>query len=149
MSTATHEPQALEVDCDPARLDMDLIHAFLSTSYWSAGIPREVVERAVRNSLPFGMYEDGKQVGFARVITDRTTFAYLADVFVVQSHRGRGLGKHMVNAIMGHAELQGLRRWMLATRDAHSLYAQYGFTPLASPPRFMERHDPDVYSRKP
>jgi GNAT superfamily N-acetyltransferase len=148
MSSGTREPLALEVDCDQARLDIDVIHGFLSTSYWSEGIERAIVERAVRNSLSFGLYEDGRQVGFARVVTDRTTFAYLADVFVLASHRGRGLGKHLVKAIIEHPELQGLRRWMLATRDAHSLYAQYGFKPLATPPRFMERHDPDVYKRK-
>ena len=135
------------VDDDPARLDMDVIHGFLAKTYWSQGIPREVVERAVRNSLCFGLYEGEHQVGFARVVTDRATFAYLADVFVLESHRGRGLSKLLVAEILGHPSLQGLRRWVLATRDAHSLYAQYGFKALAAPERFMELHDPDVYRR--
>ena len=135
------------VDDDPARLDMEVIHGFLANAYWSQGIPRETVERAVRNSLCFGLYEGDRQVGFARVVTDRATFAYLADVFVLESHRGRGLSKLLVAEILGHPSLQGLRRWVLATRDAHSLYAQYGFKALSAPERFMELHDPDVYRR--
>ena len=139
--------RGIVVDDDPARLDMDVIHGFLAGTYWSQGIPREVVERAVRNSLCFGLYDGDRQVGFARVVTDRATFAYLADVFVLESHRGRGLSKLLVAEILGHPSLQGLRRWILATRDAHSLYAQYGFKPLGAPERFMELHDPDVYRR--
>jgi N-acetylglutamate synthase-like GNAT family acetyltransferase len=134
------------VDTDPARLDMGVIHGFLAQSYWARGIPRALVERAVRNSLCFGLYEGERQVGFARVVTDEATFAYLADVFVVESHRGRGLAKFLIAAVVAEPRLQGLRRWMLATRDAHSLYARFGFEPLAVPGRFMELHAPDVYA---
>ena len=138
-----------EISSDPARLDLDVIHRFLSEdAYWSPGIPRATVERAVKNSFCFGVYlPDGSQVGFARLVTDRTTFAYLADVFVLSQHRGRGLSKRLMEAVLAHPELQGLRRWLLATRDAHGLYAQFGFTPLANPSRLMERHDPDVYRK--
>lgn len=134
------------IDSDPARLDMDVIHGFLTASYWSPGISRALVERAVRNSVCFGVYEEGRQVGFARVITDQATFAYLADVFILESHRGRGLAKALMSAIVADPRLQGLRRWVLATRDAHKLYERYGFTPLAKPQRFMELHQPDVYA---
>ena len=139
-----------EISSDPARLDLDVIHRFLSEdAYWSPGIPRATVERAVKNSFCFGVYlPDGSQVGFARLVTDRTTFAYLADVFVLSQHRGRGLSKRLMEAVLAHPELQGLRRWLLATRDAHGLYAQFGFTPLANPSRLMERHDPNVYRTK-
>ena len=147
MARVSGSLRGIVVDDDPARLDMDVIHGFLTDAYWSQGIPREVVERAVRNSLCFGLYDGERQVGFARVVTDRATFAYLADVFVLESHRGRGLSKLLVAEILGHPSLQGLRRWVLATRDAHSLYAQYGFKGLAAPERFMELHDPDVYRR--
>ena len=149
MAGMTTPTGRIRVDDDPARLDMDMIHGFLSRTYWSPDIPREVVERALANSLCFGLYEDGRQVGFARVVTDRATFAYLADVFVLESHRGRGLAKLLLAEILAHPSLQGLRRWLLATRDAHGLYAQYGFTQLRAPDRFMELHDPDVYSRRP
>jgi len=134
------------IDSDPARLDMDVIHGFLTASYWSPGISRALVERAVRNSVCFGVYEEGRQVGFARVITDQATFAYLADVFILEAHRGRGLAKALMSAIVADPRLQGLRRWVLATRDAHGLYERYGFTPLAKPQRFMELHQPDVYA---
>jgi GNAT superfamily N-acetyltransferase len=130
-----------------SRLQLDTLHAFLSTSYWSPGIPREVIERAVQHSLPFGLYHGPEQVGFARVITDFATFAYLADVFILEPHRGKGLSKWMMDCITSHPQLQGLRRWMLATRDAHGLYRQVGFTPLSAPERFMEKWDPDVYKR--
>jgi GNAT superfamily N-acetyltransferase len=132
-----------------SRLDVPLIHSFLGETYWSPGIPIEVVIRAIEHSLPFGIYQiaDGQQVGFARVITDRATFAYLADVFVVAAFRGRGLSKWLMSVIVAHPDLQDLRRWLLATRDAHELYKQYGFTALAKPERVMERHDPDVYAR--
>jgi GNAT superfamily N-acetyltransferase len=138
-------PAGIEVDTDPMRLDVALVHRFLADSYWARGIPRATVEAAIRGSLCFGLYEHGAQVGFARLITDRATFAYLADVFVLESHRGRGLAKVLMEALVAHPEMQGLRRWVLATRDAHALYAQYGFRPLAAPDRFMERHDPHVY----
>ena len=134
------------VSTDPGRLDLDLIHGFLSQTYWARGIPRELVERALRNSICFGLYEGERQVGFARVVTDEATFAYLADVFVVESHRGRGLAKILIAAVVADPRLQGLRRWMLATRDAHRLYAGFGFEPLADPRVFMQVHAPDVYA---
>lgn len=136
------------VDSDPARLDMAAIHQFLATSYWARDIPRQVVERAVRNSLCFGVYDGGLQVGFARVVTDQATFAYLCDVFVLESHRGRGIARTLVAAIASDTRLQGLRRWVLVTRDAHGLYERFGFKPLAAPDRFMELHFPDVYAGK-
>jgi GNAT superfamily N-acetyltransferase len=128
------------VDDDPARLDLDVLHGFLRTSYWSPGVPREVVERAVANSVVAGVYAaDGRLVGFARAATDRATFAWIADVFVVESERGAGLGRLVVEALLAHPELQGLRRVMLATADAHELYRSYGFTDLADPSRFLVR----------
>ena len=133
---------------DRARLDVDLIHAFLSEeSYWVRGIHRELVERSIANSICFGVYEDGRQLGFARIVTDGVGFAYLADVFVVPAARGRGLGKRLVEFVMAHPDLQRIRRFLLATQDAHGLYAQYGFAPLAAPERFMERFDADALSR--
>jgi GNAT superfamily N-acetyltransferase len=132
---------------DPALLDVDVIHSFLRESYWAAGIPREVVERSLRGSLCFGVYEDPSQVGFARCVTDRATYAYLADVFILPSHRGRGLSKWLLECVLAHPELQGLRRWNLVTRDAHRLYARYGFTPPRNPDRHMEKVDTEGYSR--
>lgn len=136
------------VSTDPSLLDMGVVHGFLGSSYWAEGVPSEVVRRSIEHSLCFGVYEGGAQVGFARVVTDRATFAYLCDVFVAEGHRGRGLGKLLMETIIAHPELQGLRRWMLATRDAHGLYWQFGFTALARPEIFMERHDPEVYARR-
>jgi GNAT superfamily N-acetyltransferase len=135
------------ISTDPSRLDLDVIHGFLTNCYWAKGIPREVVARSIEHSLCFGIYDskDG-QVGFARVVSDLATVAYLGDVFVLESHRGRGLGKWMMERIMKHPALQNLRRWILVTRDAHSLYAQYGFTSLSAPERYMELHRPDVYN---
>jgi GNAT superfamily N-acetyltransferase len=138
---------ACHVTTDPARIDRDLVHGFLAESYWSKGIPREVFERSIANALCFSLYDGAAQVGFARVVTDHATFAYLADVFVLASHRGRGLSKLIMETIIAHPDLQGLRRWVLATRDAHGLYARYGFAPPAEPDRFMERWDPQVYQR--
>jgi GNAT superfamily N-acetyltransferase len=134
------------ISTDRARLDAALIHRYLaSDSYWARGVPLEVVQRAISNSLCFGLYLQDQQIGFARVVTDGATFAYLADVFIVAGHRGLGLGKRLIAAVMAHPELQGLRRFMLATRDAHGLYRQFGFTELKNPQVLMERHDPDVY----
>ena len=134
------------VSTDPRRLDLDVIHGFLSQqSYWAEGIPRDVVERSIRNSLGFGVYDDDRQVGFARVVTDRATFAYLADVFVLEAQRGRGLSKWLLECVLAHPDLQGLRRWHLTTRDAHGLYAQYGFQPLADPGTLMEIRRTDAY----
>ena len=137
-----------EVTTDPTRFDVDAIHAFLSRAYWSVNIPRSVIEKAIAHSLCFGVLCDGAQVAFARVITDRSTFAYLADVYVHEEHRGQGLSKRMMEAIVAHPDLQGLRRWLLATRDAHGLYAQFGFTPLANPDRLMEIVRVDPYGAR-
>lgn len=136
------------ISTDPARLDLDAIHNFLTNCYWARGVPREVVERSNAGSLCFGVYDgSGAQVGFARVISDFATIAYVGDVFVLESHRGRGLSKWLMECITQHPALQNLRRWILTTRDAHGLYAQVGFTPVKSPERYMERHDPNVYER--
>lgn len=133
----------IEITDDRARMDVTRIHDYLSRqSYWARGIPRERVERSIANSLCIGAFDEGRQVGFARVITDYATFAYIADVFVVASHRGRGVSKEIMQAILEHPELQGLRRWLLITRDAHGLYAQFGFTPLDAPERHMMRLRP-------
>ena len=127
------------ISTDPERLDLDKVHAFLNKeAYWAAGIPMAVLLKSVENSLCFGVYYQDQQVGFARVISDFATFAYLADVFIVEEHRSQGCGKWLMECIMGHPQLQSLRRWMLVTRDAHGLYAQYGFKPLANPDRLME-----------
>lgn len=141
--------EGYRISTDPAQLDLDVVHGFLATSYWAAGIPRDVVARSIEASVPFGLYRGDEQVGFARVVTDRATFAYLCDVFVVEAHRGRGLGRWLVATVLAHPDLRALRRWMLATWDAHGLYAGHGFTPLAKPETFMERYDPDVYRRRP
>jgi GNAT superfamily N-acetyltransferase len=137
-----------EVSTDRSRLDIALIHDFLRSSYWARGIPRAVVEKSIQHSLCFGAFFGGRQVGFARVITDFAAFAYIADVFVVPEHRGRGISKLLVRAILAHPELQGLRGMMLATRDAHGLYAQFGFQPLAHPEQFMTIRKPDGYQNE-
>jgi GNAT superfamily N-acetyltransferase len=137
----TRDDEGFTVSTDPARLDMALIHRTLATeSYWAEGRPFETVARSFAHSCPFGIYApDGTLVGWARVVTDYSTYAYLADVYVLASHRGRGLSKFLMGAIMAHPELQGLRRWSLNTRDAHGLYAQFGFTALADPSNAMEK----------
>ena len=127
------------------RLDIATIHGFLTTSYWAAGIPFDTVKRSIEHSLNFGLFQNDQQIGFARVITDYTTFAYLADVFVLEPFRGRGLSKWLMQVIIAHSELQGLRKWVLFTRDAHGLYTQVGYTSLAKPERAMERNFPDIY----
>jgi len=142
-----HVRAPYRISTDPRRLDLDVIHGFLAGSYWARGVPREVVQRSLEGSLCFGVFDGASQVGFARVVTDRATFAYLADVFVLESHRGRGLALWLMECILQHPDLQGLRRWALATRDAHGLYSRVGFTPLHRPESFMERLDRDVYRR--
>jgi GNAT superfamily N-acetyltransferase len=133
---------------DKSRIDLPYVHHFLSTkSYWAEGIPLAVVQQSIKHALSFGIYKNDKQVGFARVVTDYATFGYLADVFVDELYRGKGLSKNLIEFIFSLEELKGLRRIMLATRDAHSLYAQYGFKLLQAPGRFMELHQPDVYKR--
>lgn len=136
------------ISTDRNRLDPDVVHRYLSgESYWAKGIPLETVKRSIDNSLCFGLYHNKEQVGFARLVTDKATFAYLADVFIVEAHRGRGLSKWLVEVIHAHPDVQGLRRWLLGTRDAHGLYAQFGWTTIPEEliGRFMQRHDPDVY----
>lgn len=127
------------ISSDPARLDLDWTHQFLTRdSYWAKGIPARVFQKSVENSLCFGIYHHDVQVGFGRVISDYATFAYLADVFISEQHRGQGLGKWLLESILSYPELQGLRRWMLATRDAQGLYEKYGFTPVRNPGNIME-----------
>jgi GNAT superfamily N-acetyltransferase len=136
-----------EISTDTRRLNVDVIHNFLSNeSYWSPGIPRAIVERAIHNSLCFGVYHHTAQVGFARVVTDKSTFALLADLFILSAHRGKGLSKWLMRCVVGHADLQGLRRLLLLTSDAHGLYRQFGFHELGSPSRFMEVLRQDIYS---
>ena len=139
----------LSISTDPARLDRALIREFLAQSYWAPGIPRDVVDRSIEGSLCFGLYDAGRQVGFARVITDYATYAYVADVFVLESHRGRGLALWLMEAIRAHPRLQGLRRWNLVTRDAHALYRRAGFRDAEFPERYMEIVDREIYGRPP
>jgi N-acetylglutamate synthase-like GNAT family acetyltransferase len=136
---------AYTVTTDPARLDLDVIHGYLFRAYWSAGIPRATLERAVRHSLCFTLLEEERPIGLVRVITDYTTFAYVCDVFVLESHQGKGLGKWMMQCVRQHPELQGLRRWHLVTRDAHPLYRGVGFTALQQPERHMELYTADIH----
>ena len=133
------------VSTDPARLQLDVIHGFLAGSYWAAGIPRETVERALRHSLCYGVYQGDEQVGFGRLVTDFATFAYVADVFIVESHRGRGLAKWMARCMVDTPELKGLRRWLLATRDAHAVYRSVGFETVTDTSRFMQILNRDPY----
>lgn len=133
------------ISTDPTRLDVEAIHAYLTRSYWAAGIPIELVRRSLEHSVNFGIFRDRELVGFGRVITDRATFGYLGDVFVLEPHRGHGLSKWLMECVLSHPELQGFRRWVLVTRDAHGLYQQYGFRELASPERYMERWVPNLY----
>ncbi|MFZ5881157.1 MAG: GNAT family N-acetyltransferase [Chloroflexota bacterium] len=132
------------ISTDPARLDVEAIVDMLSRAYWAAGRPRERTERALQNSLVFGVYDGARQVGLARVVSDYAIFAYLCDVFIHEEYRGQGLGKWLMQTIMEHPDLQGLRRWTLATADAHGLYRQYGFEALTAPDRWMERFRPFV-----
>jgi N-acetylglutamate synthase-like GNAT family acetyltransferase len=129
---------SIEISTDRSRLDIPLIHDFLSNSYWATGRPREVVERSIKHSLCFGAYENGSQVAFARLVTDRSVFAYLADVFVVPNHRARGISRLLLDAILVHPELKDVRLFRLATRDAHGLYAKYGFKSMVNPEKTIE-----------
>jgi len=135
------------ITTDKEKFDMDIIHSFLTNSYWAEGISKEIIQRSIDGSLCFGVFENNKQIGFARMITDQATFAYLADVFILKEYRGRGLSKWLMEVIMSHPGLQGLRRMMLATRDAHELYKKFGFIPLTNADRWMQIHDPDIYKR--
>lgn len=137
-----------QISTDPSLLDISIIFNYLSNeSYWAKGITQTVIEKSIANSLCFGVYKNGEQIGFARLITDKATFAYLADVFIIEVYRGKGLSKWLMEVIQAHPELQGLRRWMLGTRDAHGLYEQFGWTVLDEDTRkrFMQRHFTDVY----
>jgi GNAT superfamily N-acetyltransferase len=136
------------VTTDPARVDLAVVHGFLASSYWAMDIPLETVRRSIQHSLNFSVYDGAAQVGFARVITDYATFGYLGDVFVLESHRGRGLSKWMMELVVAHPDLQGFRRWVLLTRDAHGLYEKVGFKPIAAPERYMERWTPEAYRRR-
>lgn len=136
----------VEFSFDPTRLDLDVVHRFLSTeAYWSPDVPRAIVERAIANSLCIGAYRNARQIGFARLTTDRATFAYLSDVFIVASERGHGVARRMVRALLDHPDVQGLRRMLLFTADAHALYRDLGFLPLSKPERGMEILRPDSY----
>lgn len=148
-SVFQRERGTFQVSTDPARLDLDAIHAYLTASYWAEGIPREVVARSLDGSLAFGLYDADRQIGLARVITDRATFAYLCDVYVLEEYRGRQLGGWLMECVMAHPDLQGLRRFMLATRDAHALYAKFGFTPPVKPQALMEIMKPGFYLTTP
>jgi GNAT superfamily N-acetyltransferase len=135
------------ISTDKSRFDIELIHDFLSHSYWAEGVPLDVVQRSIENAMCFGVFHGDQQVGFARVISDFATYAYIGDVFILEAHRGKGLSEQLMQAIMKHRLLQNLRRWSLVTRDAHGLYAQFGFTPLANPERYMELCDLNAYRR--
>jgi N-acetylglutamate synthase-like GNAT family acetyltransferase len=135
------------ISTDKTKLDIKTIHEFLSHSYWAENIPVDTVQRSIEGSLCFGVFDGEKQIGFARMITDKATFAYLADVFIIDAYRGRGLSKWLMEVIMTYSKLQGLRRIMLATRDAHDLYKQYGFSSLTNTDRWMQIHNPDIYKK--
>lgn len=137
------------ITTDKQKMDVEAIHRYLTNSYWATGIPKSVVEKSLANSLCFAILYNGAQVGFARLVTDMATFGYLADVYVLEGHRGKGLSKWMMETIQSHPELQGFRRWLLATRDAHGLYKQFGWTEFSQEAcsRMMQRHFPDVYKQ--
>jgi GNAT superfamily N-acetyltransferase len=139
-----HKPR-YTISTDSSRFDLEMVYDFLTHCYWAEGIPRDMVQRSVDNALCFGVFAEEKQVGFARVITDRATYAYIGDVFILESHRGRGLSKLLMKAIMEHPELQGFRRWSLVTDDAHDLYKQFGFRPVKNPEKYMEIVNSNVY----
>jgi GNAT superfamily N-acetyltransferase len=136
------------ISTDKRLLDLSAIHSFLTASYWAGGIPFETVKRSIEHSLNFGVYKGEKQVGFARVITDYATHAYIGDVYILEEYRGQGLSKWLMHVVADHPELQGLRRWTLLTRDAHGLYRQTGFTEPHNPERYMEKTDPDIYKSR-
>lgn len=137
------------ISSDPERLDVAAIHAYLTRSYWAQDVPLEIVRRSLQYSVNFCIFHGNQLAGFGRVITDRATFGYIGDVFVLEAHRGHGLSKWLMECILAHPELKGFRRWVLITRDAHGLYRKFGFTPLARPDRYMELHAPDVYLKPP
>jgi GNAT superfamily N-acetyltransferase len=136
------------ITTDTQKLDIEAIHAYLGRSFWAEGIPKETVAKAIANSLCFGLFDGADQVGFARVVTDRATYAYLCDVYVLETHQGRGLGKWLIETVMAHPDLQGLRRFQLVTRDAHGLYSRHGFATPANPERQMEIFKHGMYLRR-
>ena len=148
METESFIKDNYTISTDKSKLDLSVIHNFLSTSYWAEDIPVEIVEKAIDNSLCFGVYNGNTQIGFARVISDYTTFGYLADVFIIEAERGKGLSKWLMECILKHKQLQALRNFCLLTRDAHSLYAQYGFENLAKPQNFMAIKKDNFYKKK-
>ena len=140
--------EGFAITTETSFFNVEFIHAFLSKSYWAENIPLETVQQSIDNSLCFGVFHLGRQIGFARVITDKTTFGYLADVFIDEAYRGQGLSKWLMEEIMAHPDLLGLRRMMLATRDANGLYAKFGFSELTFPERWMQIHKPDIYKQQ-
>jgi len=138
--------ESFTICCDPAKVDVSVVAEYLASSYWARGIPRSTVEKSIDGSLCFSLLDDTRQIGFARVISDRATVAYLGDVFVLPEYRGRGLGSWLVSCVLSHPELAGLRRWILITRDAHPLYHKFGFSSLGRPEGYMELHNPGVYT---
>ena len=145
MTDFTRTRGPFEISTDARRIDLDAVHGYLTTSYWAKGIPKALLARAIAGSLCFSLFDRGAQIGFARVVTDRATFAYLCDVYVLEAYRGQGLGKWLIGELRSHPDLAGLRRFVLVTRDAHGLYAQFSFTPLATPDRYMEIARPGLY----
>jgi GNAT superfamily N-acetyltransferase len=149
MIRKNHQVDGFHVSSDPDLIDVEHVHRYLSEeSYWAKGVPFDVVRRSLAGSLSFGLFREGHQVGFARVITDRATFGYLADVFIDKEWRGRGLSKMLLEAVFAHPDLQGLRRILLTTSDAHGLYRAFGFTSIPEPDKLMQLHNPEVYSVK-
>lgn len=141
-----HRKKNFVISTDPAKLNVDAVHAYLSQeSYWAQGIPKEIVARAINHSLCFGVYDGNHQIGFARVISDYATYAYLSDVYILEGYRGKGLSKWLMECIMAHPNLQKLRRFSLATKDAHGLYERFGFTALQNPETIMEIRNADAY----
>jgi GNAT superfamily N-acetyltransferase len=133
------------ITTDKSKMDIDIIHGYLSRSYWAQDVPRATVQKSIEGSLSFAVFHGSHQVGFARVITDKATFGYLSDVFILEEYRGKGLSKWLMEIILGHPELQNFRRFLLSTRDAHGLYRQYGFKDLVSPENWMQVYNPEVY----
>ena len=145
--TIEEKRDTFTISTDPSKLDLDAIHDFLTRSYWSEGIPKPMVKRAIEHSLCFGLFDLEKQIGFARVVSDYTTYAYLCDVYVLESYRGKGLGTWLMSFVLKHHELQGLRRFTLLTRDAHGLYKKFNFATMKDPSRYMEIHVADIYKK--
>ena len=139
--------EGFAITTETSFFNIEFVHAFLSKSYWAEHIPIETVQKSIDNSISFGVFHLGRQIGFARVITDKATFGYLADVFIDEAYRGQGLSKWLMEEIMTHPDLQGLRRLMLATRNAHGLYTRFGFSPLTNAERWMQIHKPDIYKK--